>query len=588
MALETGNLGQINLAFVGDQEKVVPNGTVVSMPVQDTSFIVGPNDVGYPNQYDGGYANEPEYPAGIFGKYERMRDGLGFQIRQHKNLVRGTFWLLVLAGYIGYLVYALTLNFDRAQSLLWVTIAVILLVIYFNFFKVHTAVPAERIFKSIAITIKPQQSRMQITFFLAFLVAVAVFLGFDTYSSPERLRALAGVASVILLGVLFSQNPGRINWRIVVSGLGFQFVFGLIVLRWDSGKDAFTFAGNAIQRVLSFANNGSDFVFSPGENDHYMAFRVMPVLLFASFLISILYHIGAMGWFVEKIGWAIYIGLGTTACESISAAANVFLGMTEAPLTIKPYMNLLTLSELFAVMSGGFATISGGLMVTFAAMGIDAKNLLAASVMNAPSALVMAKLLVPEVHKSKTRFKDLKRDTGTAYNVLDAAMTAAGCAVQAISGILSMLICAIAFLALVDAFLSYMGGLVDLPNLSLAMISGYAFYPLAFLMGVDARECRIVGQLLGYKTFLNEFVAYTELQKIVKNDPTALSEKGQTIVTYALCGFANFSSVGIQLANFSVMAPGRKKDIVSIVLKALLAGFLANVLTASVAGLLIG
>ncbi|OQV11723.1 Sodium/nucleoside cotransporter 1 [Hypsibius exemplaris] len=517
--------------------------------------------------------------SGIFGHYERMRShAFGFITRNRKT-AKMVFWVAVLFGYIGYLAYVLWLNFQRAQNVLWGTLAVVALVAYYKLVKPFAATPLNDLVVKAWSVLRPHRSRIQLVLLLLYLTGVAVFLGIDTAKKPERLRALAGIAIFLIIGVVFSERPGHINWRVIASGTAVQFAFGLIVLRWDSGKNALEWLGNFLQNVLSFANDGASFVFSPGEKDHNMAFVVMPILLFASFLIAILYHIGAMGWFVEKIGWGIHVLLGTTKHESISAAANVFLGMTEAPLVIKPFINELTRSEIFAVMAGGFATISGSLMVTFASMGVNAKYLLAASVMNAPSALVLSKLLYPEVEKSRaSETKDVKRDKGQAYNVLDAAMMAASQSVTAIGNILAMLICAIAFLALVNGFLGFVGGLADYSELSLALISGYLFYPIAYLMGVDPAECRSVGQLLGYKTFLNEFVAYTELNIMMKEAP--LSDKGLTIATYALCGFANFSSVGIQLANFTVMAPNRKKDIASLVLRALLAGFLANLLTA--------
>ncbi|XP_055335283.1 uncharacterized transporter YutK-like [Paramacrobiotus metropolitanus] len=527
----------------------------------------------------------PSY-EGFLGYYELYRDFVFQFIKRNKAVFVYILLGTLLGAYIGYLTYVCVKNFERAQYLLWGTVAVVGLVIYFKLVKpVLVASPYYLAMKS---GLKEGfteniQKWARIGLLLAFVIGMGIFLGIDAYHDPLRLRALAGMATFILLGILLSNSPGHINWRIVAAGIAVQFVFGLIVLRWDTGKLIFEKLGDFLQWILLFANEGSKFVFSPGEDQHRMAFMVMPVLLFASFLIAILYHIGAMGWFVEKVGWVIYLCLGTTAAESISAAANVFLGQTEAPLTIKPYIPLLTVSELMAVMSGGFATISGSLMATYATMGVEAKNLLAASVMNAPSALVMAKLLYPERQKSKTDFKNMKRDKGTAYNVLDAAMMAATNSVQAIAGILAMLICATAFLKLVDAVLSFLGGLADVQDLTLAMISGYVFWPIAFLMGVDQQECYTIGQLLGFKTFINEFVAYEQLGKLA----TPLSNKGKIIATYALCGFANFASVGIQLANFSIMAPTRKKDITRLVLRALFAGFTANMLTASMAGLLI-
>ncbi|HRB12871.1 MAG TPA: nucleoside transporter C-terminal domain-containing protein [Vicinamibacteria bacterium] len=417
----------------------------------------------------------------------------------------------------------------------------------------------------------------------------------------DRLRGVIGIAAILGIAVLMSNNRRKINLRLIAWGLGLQIAFAMLILWTPPGRWLFDGARIAVAKLLSFTDYGAGFIFGnlyngvapvggqgplslidAGSGDLVgigiiFAFHILPTIIFFGSLMSVLYHFGVMQTVVRGIAWVMTRTLGTSGAESLSAASNIFVGQTEAPLVVKPYVNEMTMSELTAIMTGGFATVAGGVMAAYVRFGVDAGHLLAASVMAAPAGLMLAKIIYPETEVPRTQGGAVQDPERTTANVIDAAASGAGDGMKLAINVAAMLMAFIALIALVNSALGLAG-------LSLATIFGYVFYPLSWAMGVDSRDLLAFGNLIGTKLSLNEFVAYVELGHI-KN---TLSPRTVVIATYALCGFANFSSIGIQIGGISGIAPDRRSDLARVGLKAMIAGALATALTGTIAGILVG
>lgn len=375
-------------------------------------------------------------------------------------------------------------------------------------------------------------------------------------------------------------------------GMGMQFVFALVILRTSHGFSAFKFVGDTVARFLDYTDVGSAFVFGEGFLEHYIAFKVLTVIIFFSSFISVLYYLGVMPLIISKIAWLMQVTMGTSAAESLSAAGNIFVGQTEAPLLIRPFLATLTQSELHAVMTGGLATVAGGIMAAYIGAGIQPSHLVAASVMSAPAALAVSKIMYPETEVPQTKSQDdIHFDKPEERNVIEAAAKGASTAISLVANVAAMLITFFAFIAFFNGVLSYVGSMVGYSELSFETICSYLFMPFAFLMGVDWADCNTVGRFLGIKTFLNEFIAYLEMAPYIKNrqdmngGPT-ISRRSEVIATYALCGFTNFLGLGVLLGGLGPMAPSRQGDMAKIALRTLFAATIACFMTASIAGFL--
>jgi len=403
----------------------------------------------------------------------------------------------------------------------------------------------------------------------------------------EKLMSLVGLASMVGIAYLLSGNKKKIQWKPVISGILLQILFGLLILKTTAGQAVFEGARNFFTAILGYTNEGSAFIFGgltdPAKFGFLFFTMVLPTIIFMSSLMSVLYHIGIMQIVIKFTAKIMVRVMGTSGAESLAAAANIFAGQTEAPLVIKPYIEKMTRSELMALMTGGMATVAGGVLAAYVGMGIDAGHLLAASVMSAPAALVMAKLLVPETEESSTKGVVKIDFPKTTVNLVDAAASGAADGLKLALNVGGMLLAFIALIALVNGSLSLVGGWFSFPQLSLELITGYLFAPIAFLMGVPWSECVQVGALLGKKTIINEFVAYLDLQQQL----TTLSPCSVIIVTYALCGFSNFSSIAIQIGGIGTIAPERRQDLAALGMKSLIGGTLACLMTACIAGLFI-
>ena len=436
----------------------------------------------------------------------------------------------------------------------------------------------------------------------------------------QKITAFFGIFVLLGIAWLFSNNKKKINFRIVIWGILLQLIFAIIILKTGPGQALFFYARAFITKLLSFTDAGAKFLFgnlylgdadiikhigADGPMQLYnsatgnfvdigiiFAFHILPTIIFFASLMGVMYHLGVMQKIVQFMAWIMAKTMGTSGAESLSAAGNIFVGQTEAPLLIRPYVPEMTRSELMAIMVGGFATIAGGVMAAYVRFGVDAGHLMAASVMSAPAALVVAKIMYPETEDSKTRgLVKLKVEKKTS-NIIDAAATGAADGLKLALNVGAMLMAFIALIAMLDFFLGKIDEVINLLtfnlthfdwNLSLKHIFGVIFAPIAFFMGVDPKDVFQFGNLLGTKVSINELVAYIEL----KNLKGVISERSFIIGTYALCGFANFSSIAIQIGGIGGIAPERKGDLAKIGLKAMFGGALASWLTATIAGILI-
>jgi CNT family concentrative nucleoside transporter len=411
----------------------------------------------------------------------------------------------------------------------------------------------------------------------------------------DAVRPILGAG--VILGIAYAGSTKRhaINWKTVAWGLSLQVLFALIVLKTGPGRQVFETLGAGITRLLGFAGVGAAFVFGPlGDSGVWgramtaalgpdgpkyaviFAFQVLPTIIFIAALFAILYYFGVMQIVVRIFAALMHRVMGASGAESLNVAASIFMGQTEAPLTIRPYIPEMTESELMTVMTSGMAHISGGIMAAYILFGIDAKHLLTAVIMTAPGTIMMAKMLVPETGVPKTMGTVKLEVEQTDVNVIDAAGRGTGEGLQLALNVGAMLISFLALIAMVNALL----GLV---HLSMEQIFGWAFAPVAWVMGVPWRDAATVGNLLGTRMVLNEFVAYSKLGPL----KDSLDPKSFTICTFALCGFANFSSIGIQIGGIGALAPNRRHDLARLGLRAMFAGTLANFMTATIAGFLL-
>lgn len=404
----------------------------------------------------------------------------------------------------------------------------------------------------------------------------------------NRLIGLLGIIIILGIAYLLSENKKKINWRLVFVGLGLQILFALIILKIPIGRRVFEFFSMSITKILDFTSEGTVFLFGNLTDVNtfgsIFALNVLPTIIFFSSLMAILYYLGIMQVVVRFIAKIISKLLGTSGAETLSAVGNIFLGQTEAPLLVKPYINRMTKSELTAIMVGGMSTVAGGVMAGYIAMGVNAGHLLAGSIMAAPAGLILAKILVPEVEEPETKNTTKISTEKTASNVVEAAANGASEGLSLALNVAAMLLAFVALIALLNYLIGLIGSLFGFPTLSLQWILGKLFSPLAFVMGVPLKDISIAGSLLGEKIMINEFVAYSSLSNYITEG--ILQEKTVLILTYALCGFANISSIAIQIGGIGGIAPNKKSTIAKLGLKTLIGGALATCLTGTIAGIL--
>lgn len=404
----------------------------------------------------------------------------------------------------------------------------------------------------------------------------------------ERVISAFGLIVMMFLAWLLSANRRKMNVRLIVSGVALQFIFAALILRTSFGQRTFGLASDVIARLLDFSAKGAIFVF--GEElvlgtetkGAVFAFSVLPTIIFVSSLMAVLFHLGILQKVVEFMAKVMVYVMDASGSESLTTVADTFMGMAEAPLVIKPYIKTMTHSEIMVMMTAGTATISGALLATYASFGADARHLLTASIISAPAAIVIAKIIVPETEDSLTKGIVKVKIPRQDVNVLDAACRGAAEGVNLVINIAAVLLCFIAFVAMLNWLLSLLPDVWGAP-LTLERMMGWLCAPLAWIMGVQWNDAETVGMLIGKKTVINEFVAYLDLVKY----KDVISQRSFTIATYALCGFANFGSIAIQIGGYSALVPERRKDFAKLGLRAMLGGSLTTLMTATVAGILI-
>ena len=421
----------------------------------------------------------------------------------------------------------------------------------------------------------------------------------------HRLQAATGIAAMVAGAWWFRERrPNQVfPMKVVVGGLGLQLILGVLILKTPIGEPVFAKVNDVFVQLMAYSDEGARFLFGdlvakPGPGKHwwvsggaFVGFSVLPTIIFFSALMAVLYHLGIMIRIVRVFSRVIARVLGTSGAETLSATGNIFVGQTEAPLLVRPFLNDMTRSELHTVMVGGFATVAGGVMAAYVGMlgphfPDIAGHLLAASLMSAPAALVIGKLMVPETEEPVTG-PDAEIEVESVYaNVVEAAATGAADGLKLAFNVGAMLLAFIALISLVNGVLSWVFSFVGAEGLTLQQLLGWVMAPVAWLLGVDYAEAAGVGRLLGVKTIVNEFVAYLDLANNLAGD-TPLSERSRVIATYALCGFANFSSIGIQIGGISGIAPDRKRELSILGLRAMVGGTLGAFMTAALAGLLL-
>jgi len=518
--------------------------------------------------------------------------------------------ILFLLFWIAYSIAAFVIDFHRARILFIIEMIVIgVLILNKIYNKWLVGVPTK-----IIGSVTQNRYVLYAIYTLLVLTALGLIIYF-TYQDIGRLVALGGLLMFIAGSWAFSWNRKAIKWRPVIWGFTLQFTFGLVILRTAVGYELFLWIGDIFKGLLDFTLYGSSFTFGYLATGKYwfpdgpepfamasvFAFSVIPTVIFFGALVSVLYYLGALQFIIKYLSKLMQYTLGTSSSESLNAAGNIFVGMTEAPLLIKPFLPTMTRSELHAVMTGGFATIAGGVMAIYISFGVPPAHLLSASVMSAPAALAISKIVYPEDCISPTAAKEKKDGdeeddedsdneldeilasigSGDDRNVIEAAANGAAVAIGLAANIVGMLIAFLAIIELLNYLFSYWGSLIDW-DITFSKLCGYLFFPIAFMMGVHPNDCQIAGQLIGIKVVANEFVAYTTLQGVIGE----ISGRTYIILIYALCGFSNFGSIGITLGGLSPLAPHRTKDMTELVLSAMISGNVACFMTACIAALL--
>jgi CNT family concentrative nucleoside transporter len=404
-----------------------------------------------------------------------------------------------------------------------------------------------------------------------------------------RLVSALGLVGLIAIAWLFSTQRRIVPWRVIAWGLGLQLALALLLLKTAFGRAFFVAVNHAVAQFIGFTDAGVAFVFGPLEQLGFsFVLDVLPIIIFMGSLFAILYHLGIVQWVVNALAKMLSRSMGISGAESLAAVANIFVGMTEAPLLVRPYIERMTRSELFTVMATGMATIAGSVLVAYAKMlgeGDFAGHLVTASLLSAPAGLLVAKVMVPETETPLTATGGHATVERTSVNLIDSASQGALAALRLAAYVGALLLAFVALIAMLNGLVGWAGGLLGFPDLTLQWILGVLFAPFALLMGIPWSEALQVGSLLGVKTVLNEFLAFRDLGVLIEAE--ALSPRSIVIASYALCGFANFGSLAILLGGVGGMAPSRRGDLAQLGLRSILAGTLATMMTGCVAGILL-
>jgi CNT family concentrative nucleoside transporter len=411
-----------------------------------------------------------------------------------------------------------------------------------------------------------------------------------------RFISLLGLTVMLMLAWLLSENRRQMNWRLIGTGILFQLIFAVIILKTRVGRAVFSAAQQFVNGILACGDQGSTFLFGEGYKEHFFAFSVLGIIVFFAALTAVLFHWGVIQIIIKALAWSMVRLMDVSGSESLAAAANIFVGHTEAPLVIRPYLKTMTRSELTAMLTGGMATVSGSVMAAYIGLGIDAGHLLAASIMSAPASLVIAKIMIPETETSLTKGHVDVNVPRQGHNTIDAACHGAGEGLKLALNVGAMVLAFVSLVALINwglewaqygvvtAFQGKEAAMeVKASPLTFERLVGWLFCPFAWLMGIPGKDVILIGQILGEKTVLNEFVAYMDLVKL----KSQLDTRSFTIATYAACGFANFGSIAIQIGGIGSLIPSRREDIAQLSFRSMIGGTLAAFMTACIVGLLL-
>lgn len=523
---------------------------------------------------------------------------IGVFYKKNSSIIETFVIVLLVIFYICYMIVALVIDFDRAIALLVIFCLVLFYKIY-AYLRDHCGDRIWTIGNPAHHAITKNMNFLKWSGIALVFISFAVFIALDVAKRPQRLIPIAGyVIFVFFLWVVGSKYPEKVRWRPVFWGLGIQIVVAALILRVEAVFEFFNWLGLFTQNLLDYVTDGSIMVFGKLYYQHFVAFKVLPMVIYFSSFISVMYYLGAMQWLIYRIAWLMQFTLGTSGTESMCAAGNIFVGQTESPLLILPYLKDVTTSELFAIMTSGFGTIAGSVVGAYLEFGIKAVYIITACVMAAPCALALAKLMYPETKVSKFRkLEGLALDPPDQKNIIQAAFVGASNAIPLVVNIAANLIAFIALLAALNGFLSWYGGLVGYPQLGFETICSYVFIPVTYMMGIEWEDCFKCAELLGTKIFLNEFIAYQELSRMIDNkkngtyqkfddDGTTnwINDRSEAIITYALCGFANIGAIGVQLGGLGALCPERQKEMAKIIVRAWIAGIFVSVLNACTAG----
>ncbi|XP_044876842.1 solute carrier family 28 member 3 isoform X2 [Mauremys mutica] len=461
-------------------------------------------------------------------KYEEVCDFC----KKYKTRIRYVIYGILIAAYLMIVIAACVLNFQRALALFVLTVLAIFFICW-DFLIARYEDKIAEFFSPCERFLKQQWFWLKWVVWIALIAAIICWLIFDTAKQgTNQLISFGGLVMYVLLMLIFSKYPTKVAWRPVFWGIGLQFILGLVTLRTKAGFDVFNWLGRQIQIFLEYSDDGAKFVFGEKYTDHLFAFKVLPIVVFFSTVVSMLYHVGFMQWLINKVGWIMQVTLGTTPVESLVAAGNIFVGQTESPLLVRPYLPYVTKSELHSIMTSGFSTIAGSVLGAYISFGVSASHLLTASVMSAPASLAISKLFWPETKIPQITLKSgVKMEKGDSKNLLEAASQGASASIPLVANIAVNLIAFLALLSFVDSALSWLGNMFNYPQLNFEI-------------------------------------------------------RSETIATYALCGFANFGSLGMVIGGLTSMAPSKKRDIADSAFRAMIAGTVACFMTACIAGIL--
>ncbi|XP_046356264.2 solute carrier family 28 member 3-like [Haliotis rufescens] len=547
----------------------------------------------------------------------RTRASVWRMIVRNKKPIGMMSSLVLLTVYIVYFGFCMRFSFGDEGSLRLMVGTVFLVFIYG---KIKLEAQVQNVFRPLSKRIKKLTSLRRIIRWLLYVALVVFIVVYLTTSNltADNFVSLAGLTFFILLGYLISEHPARVNWHAVFWGIGTQVLFALLILRTNFGYEIFRWLGDRIEEFLEHTDKGSEFVFGKSYRDHMFVFRIMPLVMMFCSTINVLYYYGILQAFVANFGWFLTFCLGTSPVESVNTALNILFGPAESPIAIKPFLPLLTPSELHAVMAAGFASIAGSVFGMLTSFGAPANHLLAASVMSAPAALAMSKLIVPETQWTKIKPRDAYNIPVPKFNnILEAVSEGARESLPILTSIIANQIIYIAIVQFVDSALIWFGNRVGVSGLSFAFLCSYCFYPLIYIMGFSRSDILKIGELLGIKTFANSFYGYHLFGKLIKNREVLenyvastngtwhwegsdvildwtnrtlpggiLTKRSEVIGTYAFCGQNHLAALGVAIGVFNTLIPQRKYTITKYIIRANITGQLACYMTACIAGML--